>query len=114
VEPVTWPEGRRFAFSIFEDTDSATLENVGPVYAFLEGLGFRTTKSVWPLPGMGVPDRGGSTCAAPRYRDWALSLQHSGFEIGGHNAGAPRHAHVGPQAVRRPAPGLDHRRPVRA
>ena len=83
---VAWPEGKRFAFSIFDDTDSATLKRVRPVYDLLRDLGFRTTKSVWPLPGRDVPDGGGSTCADPEYRDWVIELQRSGFEIGWHNA----------------------------
>ena len=42
---VEWPEGRSLAFTVFDDTDHATLENVSPVYAFLRESGFRTKKS---------------------------------------------------------------------
>ena len=38
---VAWPEGKRFAFSVFDDTDGATVENVGSVYAFLGDCGLR-------------------------------------------------------------------------
>lgn len=48
---IPWPDGKRFAFTIFDDTDHQTLENVPPVYDFLSDLGLRTTKSVWPLKG---------------------------------------------------------------
>ena len=44
-----FPEGRKFAFTILDDTDDATVENVRPVYDLLTELGFRTTKTVWPL-----------------------------------------------------------------
>ena len=83
---IEWPEGRPFAFTVFDDTDRATLENVRPVYDFLYELGFRTTKSVWMLdPGEPGGDPGLS-CQAPPYRDWLLELQGRGFEIGYHGA----------------------------
>lgn len=81
-----WPDGKRFAFTIFDDTDYSTVENVGEVYAFLRDLGFRTTKSVWPLEGEQTPIAGGDTCENPKYLDWVLSLRDDGFEIGYHNA----------------------------
>ncbi|UCF68992.1 MAG: hypothetical protein JSV80_06830 [Acidobacteriota bacterium] len=80
-----WPEGKDFAFSIFDDTDLATLENVGPVYALLSELGFLTTKSVWPLRGEGRPRIGGATCEDEDYLAWVRELQARGFEIGLHN-----------------------------
>ena len=83
---VVWPEGKRFALTVFDDTDLATRENVGPVYAFLEELGFRTTKSVWPIAGRNQPVLGGATCEDDGYRTWLLRLQAAGFEIGLHNA----------------------------
>lgn len=83
---VTWPNGRDFAFTIFDDTDRATLENVAPVYEFLGGLGLRTTKSIWPLePDAGAPNQG-SSCEDPEYLGWTLDLQRRGFEIGYHGA----------------------------
>lgn len=92
--PLVWPHGQRFAFTVFDDTDSATVANVSPVYALLADLGFRTTKSCWPISG--DPSQGrfpGETCEDPHYRDWVLALQAQGFEIGWHNAtwhGVPR------------------------
>jgi hypothetical protein len=83
---IRWPDGRHFAFTIFDDTDLATLENVGPVYAFLADLGFHTTKSVWPLKGTGEPRAGGVTCEDPSYCEWTLGLERQGFEIGYHLA----------------------------
>ncbi len=83
---IEWPEGTRFAFTVFDDTDDATLGNVREVYALLADLGFRTTKSVWPLRGRGAPDRDGATCEEPDYLRWLRSLQEQGFEIGFHMA----------------------------
>lgn len=84
--PMLWPDGKRFAFTVFDDTDRATLDNVREVYALLADLGMRTTKSVWPIAGPKEPTIPGSTCEDEAYRDWTLELQRQGFEIGYHNA----------------------------
>ena len=82
-----WPGEKRFAFTIFDDTDWATVERVKPVYDVLQSLGFRTTKSVWMLDGSGQSTKnGGSSCQDPEYRKWILELQSAGFEIALHNA----------------------------
>jgi hypothetical protein len=86
IHGIEWPDGKAFAFTIFDDTDNATVERVGPVYAFLDDLGLRTTKSVWPLGGDGATAFSGSTCADPDYLAWTLDLQARGFEIGSHGA----------------------------
>jgi len=86
ADRVAWPDGKDFAFTVFDDTDNATVENVGPVYALLRDLGLRTTKSVWPVSGDGTPSIGGLTCDDPVYRAWTLGLQAEGFEIGYHGA----------------------------
>lgn len=83
---VEWPGGRAFAFTVFDDTDNATVKNVGPVYGLLRDLGMRTTKSVWAVSGDGVPLIGGATCDDQAYRQWSLELQEAGFEIGSHGA----------------------------
>lgn len=85
-EPIRWPDGKTFAFSVFDDTDLATRENVAPVYDLLGGLGLHTTKSVWAVGGDSEPSIGGATCEDPSYRDWTLELQKAGFEIGSHGA----------------------------
>jgi hypothetical protein len=81
-----WPDNKQFAFTIFDDTDSQTLENGSPVYRFLADCGFRTTKSVWPTRGPRQPSDHGSTCAEPDYLRWVQGLQSQGFEIGYHMA----------------------------
>ena len=45
-----FPGGKRFAFTIMDDTDDATVQNVGPVYEALYSLGMGATKTVWPMP----------------------------------------------------------------
>jgi hypothetical protein len=94
-----------FAFTVFDDTDNGTVENLTPVYDLLEELGFRTTKSVWPLrgdvgakpasPSGGSAKRGeaglaptaitGQTLEDPEYLAFIRGLQAKGFEIALHN-----------------------------
>jgi hypothetical protein len=83
---LTWPDNKRFAFTVFDDTDSQTRANGEPVYRLMEDLGFRTTKSVWPSAPTGTPSDPGSTCADPDYRAWVQGLARRGFEIGFHGA----------------------------
>jgi hypothetical protein len=82
---IRWPGGRDFAFTISDDTDFGTLATLREPYAFLADLGFRTTKSVWPIRGNKTPVFGGSTCEDQQYLEWVLKLQKQGFEIGLHN-----------------------------
>jgi hypothetical protein len=86
MQAIRWPDGKKFAFSVFDDTDASTVENAPRVYSLLRDLGFRTTKSVWPCAGLREPSVvGGSTCAEPDYLAWVKELQKEGFEIGLHN-----------------------------
>lgn len=96
--PIQWPEGKKFAFTVFDDTDLATLENVREVYACLKDLGFRTTKSVWPLRGAGDWMSAGATCEDEPYVRWCLELQSQGFELGYHNSS---YQGLGRQDIRR-------------
>ena len=81
-----WPEGKKFAFTIFDDTDLQTVANGAPVYEFLTGLGMRITKSVWMLEPDGMPDFGGESCEDPAYLAWVRSLAAAGHEIAIHGA----------------------------
>jgi hypothetical protein len=83
-----FPGGARFAFTVMDDTDVATVENIRPIYRLLESLGMRTTKTVWP-----VRCEEGSrnfslseTLEDPHYRDFAVDLHARGFEIAFHGA----------------------------
>jgi hypothetical protein len=79
-----FPKNKRFAFTIFDDTDYCTLDAVGPVYKFLGDLGFRTTKSVWPLASVPEGAIGGASLAEKDYLGFIRDLQTQGFEIGLH------------------------------
>ena len=85
--PISFPGAKQFAFSIFDDTDGATLESIRPVYELLDALGFRTTKTVWPLPYQGHSwYQGSDTLDDPEYASYARHLQERGFEIAFHGA----------------------------
>ncbi len=85
---LTFPDGRRFAFTIMDDTDVATVANVGPVYRLLDDLGLRTTKTVWPV---GCPEGSpnfseSETLEDEAYLDFVRWLGSRGFEIAYHGA----------------------------
>ena len=82
---IVWPDGKAFAFTIFDDPDLDTVENVAAIYSFLNDVGLRTTKAVWPIRGDGSPKIGGATCEDEQYLEWILKLQKMGFEIALHN-----------------------------
>jgi len=83
---VVWPNEKKFAFTVFDDTDLATIDNVKEVYFLLSKCGFRTTKSVWPVKGHRKYYIGGSTLEDEEYLKWVLCLKRTGFEIAFHNA----------------------------
>ena len=83
---MTWPDSRRFAFTIFDDPDSQDESASRRIYAFLDDLGFRTTKAVWPVGPSRRPNSPGETCASDSFRRHCQQLQQRGFEIGFHNA----------------------------
>jgi hypothetical protein len=85
---IQWPQGKRFAFTVFDDTDLSSPGNFEAVYDCLSDLGFRTTKSVWPTSGSyrRPKDIQGSTCEDPDYLKYVLELQRRGFEIAFHNS----------------------------
>jgi len=83
---MNFPGGRRFAFTVLDDTDMATVGNVSPVYEVLASCGLRTTKTVWSLAPTQPYPIGGSTLADPEYLDFVRRLKEKGFEIASHGA----------------------------
>jgi hypothetical protein len=96
-----WPDGKTFAFTIFDDPDAQTYEDGRRVYDLLAALGLRTTRGVWPGPTVRTPNSPGETCENPSYVAHNRELQALGFEIGFHNA--TRHSSTRPETIR----GLD-------
>ena len=84
-EKIIWPNNKKFAFTIFDDTDRANLKDCEIIYKFLDELGFKTTKSVWINQPKNIDAKAGITCDDNFYLDWLKNLQKKGFEIGYHN-----------------------------
>jgi hypothetical protein len=85
---MNFPNGRRFAFTILDDTDDATFENIVPVYDRLREYGFRTTKTVWPLdcPEGSQEYFAAETLQRPEYLSYVQQLVADGFELASHGA----------------------------
>src|SRR5262245_44873449 len=83
---ITWPQGKRFAFTLMHDTYRSSVENKRPVNDFLCENGFITTRTVWPLSPRGSPIGGGDSLEDQDYRDLILNLKTKGFEIALHGA----------------------------
>lgn len=86
AQRISWPGGKRFAFTVFDDPDAQSEAQSRLVYGLLGDLGFRTTKGVWPIEGSSERNSKGDTLANPGFRDHCRQLQAAGFEIGFHNA----------------------------
>jgi len=83
---IVFPDGKKFAFAIVDDTDGATKENIKPVYDFLHEMGIYGTKTVWMLP-TNDPNHWpnhGTSLADSDYTAFVLDLQSKGFEIALH------------------------------
>lgn len=78
---------KRFNFSIIDDTDDATLENIKPVYDFLTERGVYITKTVWVYPPRDEHSKGDSL-QRPEYAEYIKELHNRGFEIALHNVGS--------------------------
>lgn len=83
-----YPNGARFVFTILDDTDDATVENVKPVYDLLSELGMRTTKTAWPLecPEGSTLFFAAETLQDPHYLEFVRDLVARGFELAWHGA----------------------------
>lgn len=81
----SFPDSKQFAFTIFDDTDNGTVQNLTPIYSLLNDCNIKTTKSVWVYPPRGSFK--GECLLDDDYAAFALKLQDQGFEIGLHNVG---------------------------
>ncbi len=85
--PLTsWPLGKRFAFTVFDDPDAQMEKDSRLVYGLLSDLGFRTTKGVWPIEGSSERNSPGDTLENTSYRKHCQELLAAGFDLGFHNA----------------------------
>jgi hypothetical protein len=85
---VNWPNGKKFAFSIIDDTDVSSYERIKPIYDLLEELGLRTTKTVW-IAKSKQPSKNfyrSQTMEDKAYAALVQRLNEKGFEIAMHGA----------------------------
>ncbi len=85
---IKFPYNKKFAFTVFDDTDKATIENIKPIYDLLGELKIYITKSVWSFinrnpilnadKGLSLEDK--------KYLKFILNLRDQGFEIAFHGA----------------------------
>lgn len=85
---LSFPDGKRFAFTVIDDTDVATVANVKPIYDLFHELGMRTTKTVWPVrcPEGSRAFGKSQTLEDDDYREFIVELRERGFEITWHGA----------------------------
>jgi hypothetical protein len=87
MKSLSFPEGKKFAFTILDDSETETVESTRPVYELLEQLGMRTTKTVWALrPRESRNLATSETLENAAYREFILGLRDKGFEIAWHGA----------------------------
>lgn len=83
---IQWPNNKKFAFTVVDDTDNGTIDNTKPVYDFLYSWGIITTKTVWVYP---PRDKFSGGCLLDEdYLNFIIDLKNKGYEIGLHNVGS--------------------------
>jgi hypothetical protein len=83
----SYPDHTDFIFTIFDDTDVSTFDYIKPIYDRLIELGYKTTKTVWPLAYSGKSHYTGShTLEDSPYLEYVRYLKTIGFEIAFHGA----------------------------
>lgn len=87
MRKIIWPDGHDFAFTIVDDTDGATYENIKPVYDYLLKNNIFTTKTCWVYPPRDEVYKG-DCFENEDYLNYLKFLKSKGFEIAFHNAGS--------------------------
>ena len=82
------PEGKKFIFTIIDDTDDAFHDKIKPIYDLLYKNGLKTTKTVWVYPVRDPKYSKGDSLSDLFYRDFILDIKNKGFEIALHNVGS--------------------------
>jgi hypothetical protein len=87
-ETFTFPENKKFAFTIIDDTDTSTLQNIKPVYDLLYQNNIKTTKTVWVFNSESSNNSAdlGDSLQNKAYKDYVVSLKAQGVEIASHGA----------------------------
>ncbi len=80
---------RSCVIAVTDDTDFFQFDTTDPVYALIDSLGLRVTKTVWAFDHPEHPPRrAGLTLDDPAYREWVAGEAAHGHEIALHSATA--------------------------
>lgn len=80
-----FPDNKKFAFTILDDADRGTVENLRPIYGLLDELGMKTTLAVWPLANAAEGKIPAGTLQDADYLQFCRELEAKGFEIALHS-----------------------------
>lgn len=83
---IRWPAGKKFAFTIMDDTDRARWRAIKPFYDALVEYGLRTTRTAWVFDSPPGDSFAADTLQDRDYRAWMLELRDAGFEVAWHGA----------------------------
>ena len=88
MQKLKFPKNKKFAFTIIDDTDFATVNNIKPIYELLFQLNILTTKTVWVFSSKDVINQYccSHTLSNPEYLEFIRWLNNTGFEIAFHGA----------------------------
>jgi len=81
-----WPNNKEFAFTVVDDTDNSTVDNVGALYNYLASKNIKTTKTVWVYPSRNKFK--GQCIQDEAYFEFLQNMEKQGFEIQLHNVGS--------------------------
>ena len=80
---------RSCVIAVTDDTDFFEFDNTAPVYALIDSLGLRVTKTVWAFDHEDhPPSRAGLSLEEPQYLAWVMSERERGHEVILHSATA--------------------------
>jgi hypothetical protein len=85
---MVFPHNKKFIFTILDDTDDATTENIVPIYELLTRNNIFVTKTVWPVscPEGSRIYHAGKTLADTEYLRAVKRIKENGHEIAFHCA----------------------------
>jgi hypothetical protein len=81
-----WPLNKEFAFTVIDDTDYSTVQNIKPLYEYLKAKNIITAKTIWIYPPSDYFK--GQTVQDKEYYDFLLEIERDGYEILLHSVGS--------------------------